>query len=166
MNNLFIETRMPSYDYDLMEFAYKLPLALRFNQHVYRKVFSREFPDLAKIKRERYNLRIDSPDICYDLRILENKVVNTMKKTFMKPLINKVDQWNKPTYIDHNGWFKKDLYHSVTSLLLDRTSLSRNIYKKGGIEKIITGHQHKNKDHSKLIWQMINLEYFFRKCID
>ncbi len=166
MNNLFLETRMPSYDNELMDFAYRLPLRLRFNQFAYRKVFTRNFPDLARIKRERYNLRIDSPDICYDLRILENKVINTLKKTSLKPALSLIDKWNRPTYIDHNRWFKNDLKQELIKLLTDQKATSRGIYKKGGIEKIISAHQHEMTDHSRLLWQIVNLELFIRRYFD
>ncbi len=166
MNNLFLETRMPSYDYELMDFAYTLPLPLRFNQHAYRKVFSRNFPELARIKRERYNLRIDSPDICYDLRILENKIINTIRKTRLKPALSLIERWNRPTYIDHNKWFKDDLRDEIFALLTNPAAKSRGIYKKGGIEKILSDHQGKMTDHSRLLWQIVNLELFFRKYFD
>jgi asparagine synthase (glutamine-hydrolysing) len=166
MNNLFLETRMPSYDNDLMDFAYKLPLHLRFNQYGYRKVFSKRFPDLARIRRERYNLRVDSPEVFYKLRIVENKIINTIKKTSLKHALTLIDRWNKPTYIDHNHWFKRELNKVMTDLLTDHKTRSRSIYKKKGLEKIIVSHQNDLTDNSKLIWQIINLEYFFRKFID
>jgi asparagine synthase (glutamine-hydrolysing) len=166
MNNLFLETRMPSYDNDLMDFAYELPLPLRFYQHAYRKVFANRFPELAVINREMYKLPVNSPDILYKLKILENKIINTLKRTPVKPAIMMMGRWNKPEYMDYNGWFKHDLQHEMISFLMSEKTLSRGIFKKSGIERIIEGHRNAFTDYSKIIWQLINLEYFFRKFID
>lgn len=166
MNNLFVETRMPSYDNDIMDFAYQLPLKLREYQFVYRRAFTRMFPELAQVKRENYNLRISDSNFQYRKRIFENKLVTLMKNSPVSPLIAKIPSLNRPKYINYNRWFKENLKNEMVDMLLDTKTLSRGIYRKEGVEALIKLHADPHKDYSRLIWQIINLEYFFRNFID
>jgi len=166
MNNLYMETRMPSYDNDVIEFAYKLPLKLREHQYLYRKAFTRLYPDLAKIKRERYHIPINASNTRYNLSILENKVASLIKSSQLSPLINYIPKYNRPTYIDYNGWFKRELYNEMVGVVLDERTLSRGIFNPEGLKQLIQLHQNPRNNHSRLIWQVINIEYFFRNFID
>jgi asparagine synthetase B (glutamine-hydrolysing) len=166
MNNLFMETRMPSYDNDVIEFAYKLPLALRENQYLYRHVFTQLFPELSKIKRERYNIAVNASNARYQLSILENKVAAVLKNSRLKPLISWIPKYNRPTYINYDGWFRNELNHQMTEIILDNKTLSRNVFNAEGLRKLIKLHLKLSNNHSRLLWQIINLEYFYRNFID
>lgn len=166
MNNLYMETRMPSYDNDVIEFAYKLPLKLREHQYLYRKAFTRLYPDLAKIKRERYHIPIDASNARYSLSIYENKFASLLKGSKLSPIISHIPRYNRPTYIDYNGWFKKELYNEMIGVILDKRTLSREIYNPEGLKQLVLSHQNPRNNHSKLLWQVINIEYFFRNFID
>ncbi len=166
MYNLFLETRMPSYDNDVFEFANKLPLKLRENQYLYRKGFSILFPELTKIKRQHFNLPIDASNARYKLRILENKAVTILKSSKLNPVISLIPKYNTPSYTSYNEWFKNELYENMSSLLLDKRTLSRGIFKEDAVKNLIATHKTTSNDHSRLLWQMINLEYFFRNYID
>ena len=166
MNNLFMETRMPSYDNEVIEFAYKLPVALREHQYLYRKVFSILFPELAKIKRERYRIPVSASQTMYKLSILETKIITVLKRNKLKAILSMIPRYNRPTYIDYNKWFKVDLNSEMKSVILDKKTLSRGIFKEEGIRKLISMHDDSNNDYSRLLWQIINLEYFFRSFID
>jgi asparagine synthase (glutamine-hydrolysing) len=166
MNNLFMETRMPSYDNDIIEFAYKLPLALREHQYLYRRVFTHLFPELSKIKRERYNIAVNASNTRYQLSILENKVVTVLKNHGLKPMVSWIPKYNRPIYINYDGWFRNELNHEMTGIILDNKTLSRNVFNEDGLRKLIEMHLKLPNNHSRLLWQIINLEYFFRNFID
>lgn len=166
MYNLYLETRMPSYDNDVIDFAYRLPLKLREYQYLYREAFTRLFPELAKIKREHFNLPIDASTARYKLSILEKKVAIVLKNSPANSIINKISKYNRPSYVNYNGWFKNELNSNLKDILLSSKSLSRGVFCEEGIKQIINQHQDPRFDHSRLLWQAINLEYFFRNFID
>lgn len=166
MSNLFMETRMPSYDNELMEFSYKLPIELKKNQYLFRKAFSNMFPELASIKREGTNLPISTSNFRLELKTMENKVIAYIKSTPARKIIANFEGWNRPEYVNYNEWFKKDLKPEMEEIVLSNETLSRGFYDESGLKELIRQHSLPNKDHSRLIWQIINLEYFFRNFID
>jgi len=166
LNNLFYETRMPSYDNDLIEFAYMLPVELRKNQYIYRKTFNRMFPELASIPREGTNLPLNTSDFRLNLKILERKIIGRLKPTPVNKIIQKFNCWNKPSYVSYKKWFKNELKQNIESIVLDKKTLSRGIFDKTGIKNLLSEHYTAEKDNSRLIWQIINLEYFFRNFVD
>jgi len=166
MSNLYVETRMPSYDNDVIDFAYRLPLKLKEYQYLYRRAFTRLFPDLAKIKREHFNLPIDASNTRYKFSIFEKKIAIVLKNSPVNSLISKVNKYSRPAYVDYNGWFKNELNSNMKDILLSKKALSRGIFSEEGLRLIIQQHQDPRFDHSRLLWQAINLEYFFRNFID
>jgi asparagine synthetase B (glutamine-hydrolysing) len=166
VNNLFFNTHMPSYNNEIVNFAFKLPIAFKINQHLYRYAFAQKFPDLAAIPREGTNLPINVTDVFLNIVQLENRIVNRAKKTPFNRLIKRIHRWNRPNYVSYAEWFRTDLRKDVESLLLNPLTYRRDIFDKVGIHRILTEHFSNQKDHSNLIWQIINLELFFRNFTD
>lgn len=166
MYNLYMETRMPSYDNDVIDFAYRLPLKLREYQYLYRGAFTRLFPDLAKIKREHFNIPIDASITRYKLSTLEKKITVVLKNSPANSIINKINKYNRPSYVNYNGWFKNELNRNMKDILLNKKTLSRGVFNEDGLKLLIQQHQNPRQDHSRLLWQAINLEYYFRNFID
>ncbi|MEA1986708.1 MAG: asparagine synthase-related protein [Candidatus Marinimicrobia bacterium] len=166
MNNLFYETRMPSYDNDLMTFAYKLPIKLRENQFIYRRTFNKMFSELASIPREGTNLPLDASNLRLNIKSLERKIIGRLKPTPFNKIIQKFNRWNSPSYVSYKEWFRNELKNNMESIVLDKRTLSRGIFDEKGIKNLLNEHHTTEKDNSRLIWQIINLEYFFRNFID
>ena len=97
VNNLFYVTRMPSYDNDLIEFAYRLPVELRKNQYIYRNAFNKMFPSLALIPREGTGLPLNSSELRVKIKTFERKIVKELKKTQINKIIQKTQLWNNPS---------------------------------------------------------------------
>lgn len=165
-NNLFYETRMPSFDNDLLDFAFKLPIDLKKNQFIYRQAFNRLFPEIAAIPREGTGLPIDSSELRLNMRYLENKIVIKLQATPFNKIIKKINRWNRPDYVSYGEWFKNELKHDVENIVLDNRTISRGIFNENGLRKLLTEHNLTKKDNSRLIWQIINIEYFFRNFVD
>ena len=166
MNNLYFETRMPSYDYDFIDFAFELPIELRKYQFIYRRAFSQMFPKLAQIPRQGTNLPINSSNFKLQAKSLENRIVGRLKPTPMNKLIRKIKRWNKPNYVSYKEWFCNELKQDVENIILNKQTLSRGVFNESGIRTLLNEHYATEKDNSRLIWQIINLEYFFRNFID
>jgi asparagine synthase (glutamine-hydrolysing) len=163
MNNLYYETRMPSYDYDLMDFAFRLPIALRQNQFIYRRAFSQTFPQLAKIPRQNFNLAVNASDFRYSLKSIENRVVGKLKTIpITNPLIRRFTRWNRPSYINYKKWFGYDLREQIESLIFDPLTVSHGMFNMSALRNLVDEHYYTEQDNSGLIWQVINLEYFLR----
>ena len=163
MNNLYYETRMPSYDYDLMDFAFRLPIALRKNQFIYRRAFSQTFPQLAKIPRQNFNLPVDASDFSYSLKAFENRIVGKLKTTpITNSLIQRFARWNRPSYINYKKWFCHDLKNEIESLIFDSATVSHGMFNMTALRNLLDEHYFTEQDNSGLIWQVINLEYFLR----
>ncbi|MBC8525479.1 MAG: asparagine synthetase B [Candidatus Cloacimonetes bacterium] len=166
VNNLYYETRMPSYDNNLIEFAYRLPIELRKNQFIYRNTFNRMFPKLASIPREGTGLPLNSSELRLKIKTFERKIIKELKKTPVNKIIQKLGLLVNPNYVDYKRWFRNELREDIEDLILDKRTLSRGIFKKSGIKTLLNEHNYTEKDNSKLIWQIINLEYFFRNFMD
>jgi len=161
--NLYYDTRMPSYDNDVIDMAFNIPLSFKKNQNIYRFAFTEMFPELAKLKREGTHLSIDAPDYMINTLHLRDKFLIKAKQI---PVIEKIsNRLISPTYINYDQWFKIDLRNRLHAFLLDKKTLSRGIFNKDGVETILRLHDKPTEDHSRLLWQMVNLEYFFRNFI-
>jgi asparagine synthase (glutamine-hydrolysing) len=166
VNNLFFQTRMPSYDNNLVDFAFNLPIYLKQNQYLYRHAFNRKYKKLASIPRQGTNLPINVSNIRLNLKQFENKVINRAKKTPLNNYVKKFNRWNKPSYIRYSDWFKNELRFQTESLILDKQTIGRGIFIEDGLKKVLNEHFTSKVDHHRLIWQIINLELFFRNFID
>jgi asparagine synthase (glutamine-hydrolysing) len=166
VHNLFVETRMPSYDNDLLEFAFNLPIALRQFQYLYRLVFTRKFPLLARVKREYYNLPISADNWRFNFKTWENKIITKLKETPLQAVFKNIKRYNRPKYVSYDYWFKNELKDQVKDILFDKRIINRGIYNPSGLEKLFSDHMNSSVDNSGLIWQIINLEYFYRRFID
>ena len=166
LNNLFFETRMPSYDNDLMDFAFRLPLSFKKNQYIYRKAFNKIFPELAAIPREGTNLPLTAPDYRINLKKLELRIVKKLKSTPLNSTIQKFNRWNRPAYVNYKSLMKKELKNNVENLLFDDRTLLRGHINSSGLRQLMNKHYYTETDYSRLIWQLINLEYFYRHFID
>jgi asparagine synthase (glutamine-hydrolysing) len=164
--NLFFNLRMPSYDNDLMDFAFNIPISLKVNQDIYRFAFALRYPELARIPRQGTNLAINASDLQLNFHNLESRVINRAKKTKLKSLIKNFHRWNRPNYVSYAEWFRSDLKKNVENLVLDPKTLDRGLFRKDGLQLLLQDHFTGRKDRNRLIWQVINLELFFRHFID
>jgi asparagine synthase (glutamine-hydrolysing) len=166
VTNLFYRTRMPSYDYDLIEFAFNLPLGLRIDQYIYRRAFWEIFPELSKIPREGNNLPITAGKLKLRLMEYSNMIVKKLRNTPMEMILCRIPQLNRPAYVMYDKWFRKELKNRVEQFIFSKRLIERKIFKTDGLEDLFFEHFTGKFNHSHLIWQIINLEYFYRNYID
>ncbi len=164
--NLFFDTRMPSYDNDLIEFGFNVPVELRKGQYIYRMAFAHKFPELSRVPRDKTGLPIDISNRRVYLKQVQNVLLKRLKKTSLNHIIKKVKRWNRPNYVDYDRWFKVELKNQLETLLLDKRTIERGIFDRHGLESLIREHVFSRKDHSFLLWQLVNLEYTHRNFID
>lgn len=160
--NLMYETRMPSYDYDLMDLAYSLPIELRKNQFIYRRAFSGLFPELAEIPREGVGYPINISETKLKIKYLENKIIGRLKKTPASKFVNQFSRWNKPSYVSYAFWFRNELRTSLENFIKTEVPKYSEVFDVNGVNKIFEDHITQKADNTKLLWQTINLFYFLR----
>ena len=165
VTDLLYETRMLSYDNNIFDFGWNLPIIYREHQYLYRMTFDRMFPGLAKIKREGYNLRIGASKFRYDLKVLENKLAIVSKNSPLNVITKYYKPWNRPIYVNYKGWFRNELRNNIYHMFFEEEICSREILNVDGVKQIVTDHINGKKDYARLIWQIINLEYFYRNLI-
>ncbi len=166
VTNLFYKTRMPSYDNDVFAFGWNLPIPYRMHQYLYRMTFARYFPELATIKREGYNLNIGASMFSYECKVFKNKVVTLLKKGKLGYLAALYKPWNRPEYVDYKNWFRNELKQDILNFFLKDDLKSSEIIDKNEVIKMLNMHLSGKYDFSGLLWQLVNLEYFYRNFID
>ncbi len=164
--NLYYQTRMLSYDNHVFDFGLTLPVAYREHQFLYRKTFSRLFPDLSRIKRQGYNLKIGASNTRYELKVLENKVATIARKSSLKHIVKLYKPWTRPSYVNYNTWFKSQLREKLVSFLVMNELKCRELINVDFVKILVNEHVEGKRDNSSLLWQVINLEYFYRNFID
>jgi len=166
VSNLYYQTRMLSYDNDVFEFGWNLPIVYREHQYLYRKTFSRLFPELAKIKRQGYNMKIDVSKSRYELKVLENKIATLALKSPLKHIAKYYKPWNRPSYVNYDKWFRVQLHKELTTFLTSNALKCRELINQEYVKTLLREHSEGKINNSSLLWQVINLEYFFQNFMD
>jgi len=83
--------------------------------------------------------------------ILPNEVMYRRKQGFGVPI---------------EKWFRGDLKKYLTDIILSPKALSRSLFKKEGIEKILDIHSSGKINHAPRLWALLTLELWFRSYID
>lgn len=164
--NAHYTTRMLTYDNDVFDFGWSLPIAYREHQYLYRKVFTDMFPELAKIKREGYNLKIGASQTTYELKVIENKIAKIALGSPLKPIASLYKPWVRPNYVNYTAWFRDDLKENITNFLTTKKLKSAEILNTQYVKTLVDEHLQGKRDNSPLLWQLINLEYFYQNFID
>lgn len=158
--------RMLTYDNDVFDFGWSLPIAYREHQYLYRKVFTDMFPELAQIKREGYNLKIGASQTAYELKVIENKIAKVALSSSLKSLASLYKPWVRPNYVNYTAWFRNDLKQQLVNFLITKKLKSAEILNIHYVNTLVNEHIQGKRDNSPLLWQVINLEYFFQNFID
>ncbi len=164
--NLFYETRMLSYDNDVFNFGWQLPIVHREHQYLYRKTFASLFPELGRIKRQGYNLEIGVSKARYELKMIENKMATIAMSTPLKHIVKFYKPWAKITYTDYASWFRNQLRNDLVSFLSKRDLKCRVLLNSDYIDQLLKEHLSGKRNNSSLLWQIINLEYFYQNFLD
>ena len=97
---------------------------------------------------------------------MELRIVKKLKSTPLNSTIQKFNRWNRPAYVNYKSLMKKELKNNVENLLFDDRTLLRGHINSSGLRQLMNKHYYTETDYSRLIWQLINLEYFYRHFID
>ena len=164
--NLFYQTRMLSFDNDVFNFGWHLPVVYREHQYLYRKTFGRMFPELAKIKRQGYNLEIDASNLAYELKVFEKKIAAFAMQTPLKHIAKYYKPWNRPGYVNYNVWFRKQMRKKLIEHLATSPIKSAELLNPDFVKTLVHEHIEEKRDHTAILWQIINIEHFYQNFVD
>ena len=83
--------------------------------------------------------------------LLPDSVINQRKLGFPTP-------WS--------AWLKGARLNTISSLLLEPRSIDRGLFKQAAIECLFGEHRTRYRDHADRIWRLLNLELWFRVCVE
>ncbi|AFC27791.1 asparagine synthetase [Paenibacillus mucilaginosus 3016] len=69
-------------------------------------------------------------------------------------------------YVPVGDWFRNELKDFVGEHLLSDTFRSRGIFEAGKVEEMFSAHSRGTVNYEKELWTLLNLEIWFRACID
>lgn len=164
--NMFFEMRMLSYDNDVFDFGWQLPIVYREHQYLYRKTFSDLFPELAKIKRQGYGLEIGASKFRYELKVIENKIAAQALRSPLRGLARLYKPWTTPSYTNYSSWFRRELRDELVLFLTPNNLKCGELLNTVSVTELLQEHLSKKRDHTSLLWQIINLEYSYRNFVD
>lgn len=152
--------RMISFDYSLFDLLWEIPVSAKKNQTIYRLAFTHEFPDLAKVPRQGFNLPIDCSDTSYQLKIFLNKIETTVQsnKKFT-PLRKLLFRKKKESYVSHKEWINTIWNTQIHSIFSNRKEPIFQVVNYNTVNNILNYHQTGKANHTNIIWQLLNLNY-------
>ena len=64
------------------------------------------------------------------------------------------------------GWLAGPQLDAIENLLLEPRSIDRRLFKRPAVERLFQEHRARFRDHSDRIWRLLNLELWFRVCVE
>jgi len=64
------------------------------------------------------------------------------------------------------GWLAGPKLDAIQNLLLESRSIDRGLFKRAAVERLFHEHRARYRDHCDRIWRLLNLELWFRVCVE
>jgi hypothetical protein len=157
----YLNTTHPFLDYDVFDFAMRLPLWMKQGNIFINRAMKHCFPELKNIRLEdgtnffsnpisvffgNQKFRIQIGDIPHFL-----KRIRTPKKA---PFYEKYD--------NYGNWLRTGSKDLVSEILCDNPIILKRYFQKESINQIVNDHMNSKTDKNELILDLINLELLHR----
>ncbi len=154
---------MPGTDYHLIDFATRLPYALRSNSCFYREIIAEWFPGVAAIPWDKTGRPLMDVDRINTkkYRVYEKKMKYFLQRAThgMIDLQNPRDSFNKRFRQD------KRFREEVLEILFDKDSLERGYYDRIRLERLVR-EQLQGRDYSRLFSLLMRTEMLHRLMVN
>jgi len=157
-----VEVRTPFFDNDLIDFYLALPPDLRIAQMLYKEVFKRKMPNLAKVPRQSTELPIN----CSRFQEVLKRAGNVAKWKVERLFHGKVKFPNRKKPTDYDGWFRTCLKDFIEKTLFSKEALSREYFNHGFIRSLTDAHMSGKTNYSHLIGCLVTFELWHSMFID
>ena len=153
----------PGTNYDLVDFAWKLPYELRSNTEFYRRLIREWFPNIGRIPWVRTGKSLEK-GVSERRKKIERLIFKT-KYAFQRATRGKIDLMNATN--SFNRRFRKDnkFREAIKEILYDQKTLSRGFLSQNGIDTLFK-QQLSGRDFHATFQSIITVEMLYRKFID
>lgn len=131
-----IEARFPFFDYDLIDFIYSLPPALRRDQLILRSIITRRTPRLALIPYDKQEYLPTVQPLLHTAQKVGLKVLKALKVHPERPLL----------YADYENYLRTDLREWAEELLFSPRAAQRGMFDPAFVRSLMNRHLAKNED--------------------
>ncbi|RJP71109.1 MAG: hypothetical protein C4532_08160 [Candidatus Abyssobacteria bacterium SURF_17] len=163
-----LETRLPFYDIDFIEFMYGLPTQLRMGSHIYKKMLLKFFPlSYRGIPWQKSGHPIDAGR----LRVTGAKLHRKLRRMagWTSARIGSPGLYAATkSFADYSNWFRRShvLRSFLYSTLLSQRALARDFFRPEFIKKVLDTHMSGEANNLNVIGLLLTLELFCRSFIE
>lgn len=150
-----VEVRMPFLDREYVAAVLQLPPEQRLGTGVHRHLIGQLNPALLKIT----NANTGAPAGASDFTQRMYRKVNSVLK-------HRLGYERFKHYVDVPGWLRGPLRAHVESVLLDKRTLNRGVYRADGIQELIDAHMGGQSDRGAALLLLLFLELWHRQFVD
>ena len=150
-----VEVRMPFLDRDYVAAVLQLAPDGRLGTRVHRHLLGQLNPSLLKIT----NANSGAPAGASDL-------TQRLYRKFNAALKRYAGYERFKHYVDAPGWLRGPLRPHVESVLLDKRTLTRGIYRADGVSELIDNHMSGRSDRGAALLLLLFVELWHRQFVD
>ncbi|MGO9528099.1 MAG: asparagine synthase-related protein [Verrucomicrobiia bacterium] len=150
-----IEVRMPFLDREYVDAVLQLAPTERLGTRVHRHLLARHNPALLRIT----NANTGAPAGAGDLTQRLYRKTNGYLKRFFG-----YERYKH--YVDVAGWLRGPLRPHIESVLLDKRTLTRGLYRGDGVGELVNAHMSGRHDHGSALLLLLFLELWNRQFVD
>jgi asparagine synthase (glutamine-hydrolysing) len=134
-NRSHVEVRFPFFDYDLFNFLYAIPAAVRGPRTLYRAVIQKVTPQLAYIPYDRDEFLPTTYETVQKVHALSVKLKRRINR-HIKPVFPK----HSTLYADYDNYLRSELREWAESILYDRRTKERGIFSPTFLRTLMSRH--------------------------
>lgn len=130
-----VEVRFPFFDYDLFQFLYSLPAAVRGHKTLYQALVQREMPRLARIPYDHDEFLPISQSL---LRNLHGATVKLKRRVnrHIRPIFHEY----QTLYADYEEYLRHELRDWAENILFDRRATERGLFDPAFVRTLMNRH--------------------------
>ncbi len=125
-----VEFRFPFWDYQLIDFIFSLPPALRANQILYRHIITQRTPKLARIPYDKQEFLPTVQQPLHDLHTLSIRLRRRLKLLPTRPWL----------YADYENYLRTDLRSWAENILFAPRTQERGIFNGAYVQSLFNRH--------------------------
>lgn len=156
----FVHMALPGIDYDLQDFAWRLPYHLRNNSRFYRRIICELFPVLGDIPWDR-----TGRPLWYDgkgNRKKFDRLEYIVKYAMQRATRGYCDLLHSRNNINRRFRQDKSFRDQVCAILRDKKTISRGLLNRDGVENLIDLEM-SGRDLGQIFRSILSVEFLFRR---
>jgi len=164
----YVEDRIVGFDNDFLDFAIRIPPALRSQTKLYYKFHSQLSPETAKIPYQRTGVPPKMPELAHKIGFTIKGGYKTLVRELRRKTGDIISLPLKMGYPDIGEWIRKDrkMTEFFRDILLDERTLRRGYFNGEFVAKMVNEHMSGKKDWAFQLCALLTFELWHRLFID